>query len=172
LDNVNLNRIDSKVTAEKIALGSQRGELWFTTGLGPENHVLSSPKSHECLQVPTFILDEIAAGWSPACIKIDVEGYEIEVLRGGGDTFSSRSLIACIIELNGSGRRYGFHDDETHRLMLDFGFAPASYQPDKRELQFLSNFRATGNTIYVRPSSELTDRLNTGEPVEVLGCVY
>ena len=41
----------------------------------------------------------------PSLIKIDVEGYENEVINGAEKTLENQSLKAIIIELNGSGSR-------------------------------------------------------------------
>ena len=55
--------------------------------------------------------------------------------------------------------------------MLEFGFAPVSYDPGKRELRPLKS-RGPGSTLYVRSLDEVADRLEKSEAVEVLGRVY
>jgi len=53
-----------------------------------------------CVKVNS--LDNVLGGRMPTMIKIEVEGFETEVIRGGALTFNSTSLMAVLIELNGS----------------------------------------------------------------------
>ena len=48
-------------------------------------------------------LDDILDKKCPSIIKIDVEGYEFQVLNGAKDTLDNQEH-AVIIELNGSGK--------------------------------------------------------------------
>lgn len=84
LDNINLNRISRYVTAHNIGVAAQEGELRFSTVLGPTNHVLQEDEGGAAVTVPVKTLDTVTADSSPALIKIDVEGFEQEVLQGGG----------------------------------------------------------------------------------------
>ena len=71
-----------------------------------------------------------------------------------------------IVELNGSGRRYGFDDRDTHRSLLDLGFSPQSYAPFTRELKR----RPVGgdNTIYVRDLDWVSGRLGSAPALRIL----
>ena len=53
-------------------------------------------------------LDVVAAGCAPTMLKIDVEGFEANVVAGASGLLAQRSLQAVLIELNGLGARYGF----------------------------------------------------------------
>jgi hypothetical protein len=148
------------VDARNTGAGSTRGELWFSTRSGPTNHVLAQGEAADhsvCVGVDT--LDHIADSTRPTIIKIDVEGYEAEVIRGAHGVLSEKSLQAVLIELNGLGARYGFTDDEIHARMLSFGFSPARYDPFMRRLIALDDHQSSGNTLYVHSSPELDQRL-------------
>ena len=43
-------------------------------------------------------------------LKIDVEGFETEVINGGNKIITNKELKTIIIELNGSGGRDGYHE--------------------------------------------------------------
>lgn len=94
-------------------------------------------------------------------IKIDVEGFEWEVLNGGKLTLEHDKLQVIIIELNGSGSRYGHNDDEIDNLLREYGFKPFAYNPFNRELISLDKY-THGNTIYLRNTLEVSKKLEKG----------
>ncbi len=172
LDNINLNRLGSNVVSHNVGVAAEEGELRFSVSLGPTNHVLRPGEGGAAVTVPVKMLDAVAADSSPVLVKVDVEGFEQEVIRGGTNVFSNPSLLAIVIELNGLGTQYGF-DDHTIDLMLrEFGFVPAHYSPFERELTVIGVPNSTGNTLYIRPSAELDDRLRSSEPIEIYGISF
>ena len=58
----------------------------------------------------------------PSLFKIDVEGFEAEVIMGGGRILKDNALKTILIELNGFGKRYNYNDlaIETKLLKQDF----------------------------------------------------
>ena len=71
-------------------------------------------------------------------------------------------LQAVIMELNGSGRRYGFDEKQLHQNMLEKGFLTYSYNPFTRELGGLKGCQSDrGNTLYLRNVESVVDRLRT-----------
>jgi len=104
-------------------------------------------------------LDTIAADWAPTMIKIDVEGFEANVIRGAAALLAQTSLQAVLIEPNGLGARYGFSDTDIHAQLLKHGFRPAHYAPVARQLHALEDHRTIGNTLYVPPSTQLEQAL-------------
>jgi hypothetical protein len=67
-------------------------------------------------------------------MKIDVEGFEANVIQGAPALLVQPLLQAVLIELNGLGARYGFSDADIHARLLDFGFHPVRYEPFDRRL--------------------------------------
>jgi len=172
LDNINLNRIGQHVIAHNIGIAAEEGELRFSASHGPTNHVLRAKEHEPSVIVTVKTLDDVAAGSSPALIKIDVEGFEPEVIRGGCNLLSSPSLLALIVELNGLGAQYGFDDRATDKLLREHGFVSVQYAPFERQLTEIPGPNATGNTLYIRPSVELDDRLRSSESIEVHGILF
>ena len=170
LDNIHLNRFEAKVEARNVGVGREPGELRFTTGHGPTDHVLAAGESAaHAATVAVEALDALAADWAPVMMKIDVEGFEANVIAGATHVLNESSLQAVLIELNSLGTRYGFNDDDIHKALVAAGFSPASYEPFARRLTLLEGHRTSGNTLYVRNFSVLEQRLRGAAPVQVVG---
>jgi len=171
LDNIRLNNLESKVTAKNIGLGASSGSLTFTSGLDCVNHVVAEREVVEnSINVPVSTLDAVLSGSTLTLMKIDVEGFETEVLNGAAETMQGPSLLAVVMELNGSGRRYGYDEEKIHQRMLGWGLAPARYDPLQRTITILhSRNTSTGNTLYVRNLESVRDRVRTAPPHTVLG---
>lgn len=171
MDNVRLNDLGGRVHARNIGLGDSSGTLTFTDDLDTVNHVVAPGESvGSTITVPVLSLDELALNLSPALIKIDVEGLETSVIAGAQSTLQQPSLLAVLMELNGSGARYGFDDSALHERMCALGFTPAMYDPRKRLLQKRpSGGDGTGNIVFVRRWEELQSRLTEAPRYIVAG---
>ncbi len=171
LDNIRLNNLESKVTAKNIGLGASSGSLTFTSELDCVNHVVAG---HEVvdnsIEVPVSTLDAVLSGSTLTLMKIDVEGFETEVLNGAAETMQRPSLLAVVIELSGSGLRYGYDEEKIHQRMLSWGFAPARYDPFQRTITILhSRNSSTANSLYARNLESIRDRVRTAPQRKVMG---
>lgn len=161
-DNIRLNDIASHVDAHQVALGAEAGTVRMTAQLGGMNHVATSNFRGATVEVPIVPLDALPASRGLNLIKLDAEGYELNIIQGGRTIFGDPGLHGIIVELNASGGRYGNSDDAVDAALRGFGFLPHSYDPTLRRLAPLPAYnRVDFNTIYVRPSPFLTDRLAT-----------
>ncbi|MFP5042404.1 FkbM family methyltransferase [Parasediminibacterium sp. JCM 36343] len=167
MNNVFINRMTAKVTALNIGLGKENATLKFTKTLDTVNHIATEGEV-DTIDVPIKTVDEIVGLNVPALIKIDVEGYETEVLKGAIETLKNEKLKAIIIELNGSGGRYGFDEKNIHNQFLQLNFMPFIYNPFDRQLTKTENF-GSYNTIYIRDVDFVKGRLSTAEKLEILG---
>ena len=115
-------------------------------------------------------LDAALGNAEPTILKIDVEGFETRVLRGAGATLRKPSLHSVIMELNGSGQRYGFRDADLVDAMIGYGFSTCAYDPFSRELRGLQGaYARTGNTLFVRDLAHVQARLRASARVQVSG---
>ena len=171
LDNIHLNRMTDRVQALNIGLGPKEGMLRFSSHLDTMNHVLAPDETDvPTLEVPVRPLDGVVGDERPAVIKIDVEGFETEVILGAASTLARSSLLAVIMELNGSGRRYGYEEASLHRAMLDYGFETFAYRPFTRELVALNSTNAaSGNTLYLKNIGQIAERIRSAPVFEVRG---
>jgi FkbM family methyltransferase len=164
-ENIKLNGIMDRVEAHSIGVGREAGVLTFSTDEDSVNHVIgrwdTDPLTGR-VDVPVKSLDDILVGLDPALIKVDVEGFEKEVVAGASEVLSRPSLLALLIELNGSGYRYDVDEDEIHEAILRYGFRAYKYEPFTRSLTDLGELRAkTATTIYLRDIANVQKRIET-----------
>lgn len=163
-DNVSLNKLENKVQLLNVGLGSKSGTIKFTKSLDAVNHVAIENES-DTVDVIVKTMDEIDSD-IPLLIKIDVEGFETEVLKGAKNILSNKKLKAIIIELNSLGNRYGYDEQFIHNDLLNLGFKTYKYNPLKRELTSIESY-GTQNTIYVRDESFVIDRVSSGRKIKI-----
>ena len=171
IENIRLNHLESRVKCLNIGISNKQGEIAFTSDWGVMNHALASgEKRDNAIMVEVNTLDAVLDGQSPTLIKIDVEGYESTVLEGALETLKNQSLQSVIMELNGSGDRYGFDELRILKMMVDYGFGTYSYNPLDRCLTDLQgkNLNAN-NTLFIRDYSFVLDKLKSSPKVDIHG---
>jgi len=166
-ENVYLNQINNKVNCLNIGIGSESSWLNFTENQGTTNHVISNSKKNNSIQVKVDKLDNIINKKIPLLIKIDIEGYEMEMLNGAHNILENNDLSAIIIETNGSGKRYGYSDQDIDNKLKSYGFIPYKYNADIRKLIKMNNF-SNGNSIYIRNLNLIRDRLKNSKNIQSL----
>ena len=160
--NIKLNLLDNQVRAMNIGLADQKGTLHFSQNLDTINHViLNNEKNYPSVNIEVQRLDDVLEKKCPTMIKIDVEGYETQVLQGAKKVIDNPTLIAVIVELNESGKRYGKDDNDVHQLLISKGFDCFKYDPFKYRLKSLqSKFNKISNTLYLRNLDEIQSRIS------------
>ncbi|MEO6852237.1 MAG: FkbM family methyltransferase [Mucilaginibacter sp.] len=168
--NIDLNQLQSKVTIVNAAAGAAKGTVTFTSNQDTTNHVTAECEfnSVDTITVQVITIDSLAIDNWPALIKIDVEGYETEVLNGMGNTLDQDVLKAIIIELNGSGGRYGYDEEKIHQQLLAKKFKPYTYDPFTRQINEAGSF-GKYNTIYCRDIDFIGNRLRQGTGIPIMG---
>lgn len=158
MDNVNINAIYKKVKCYNIGLADKNGILKFTSNLDTTNHVVFNTSSikniDNIIDVPVRKLDTIISGCKPLLIKIDVEGFELQVLKGADEILKSKSLLAVIIETCGK--------NNLDKQMSKYGFKPFAYNPFNREISPFDSKKVTSNnTIYVKDIEKVNERIKS-----------
>ena len=124
--NFAVNSLSSQVTLLNCAAGERAAKIeMLTTGAGGADYyvVPSSPRP-DTTTVRQAALDEICgeSGVVPSHLKIDVEGYEEEVIRGAAHTIQSAKPI-IFLELHGAFiRRRHRKPEAVLKLLGDFGY--------------------------------------------------
>ena len=174
VDNIRLNHLENRVKCFNIAVGSEEGSVAFTCDMDTENHALASgEKMENAISVGVSTLDAVLGGGSPALMKLDVEGYETPVLEGAVETLKKHTLHSVIMELNGSGSRYGFDESRILEMMSGCGFRTYSYNPlDRSLINLRGKNMVSGNTLFIRDESFVLDRLKTSPRVSVFGVEF
>ena len=99
----------------RTALGESKGKvsMEYDTHSGT-NHVVGYSGDIELRDLDSYNFDQVDV------LKIDVEGYEISVLKGAEQTIKkNRPMIQ--IEGNSAGKRYGLHKKQIMELLTSWG---------------------------------------------------
>jgi FkbM family methyltransferase len=168
--NVEINGFQDRVRILAQGLGAEAGTLDFTVDADTTNRVATpEDTSRDQAQIAVVTLDEALEGRVPRVIKIDVLGYEADVLAGGSATLQSPELEAVVVEINGLGADYGHDVTDVDAALVGLGFSASTYDPQTRALGPLDSPNESGNTIYVRTDSDIAERLRDAPPYSVLG---
>jgi FkbM family methyltransferase len=168
LRNIRLNRIEDRARGFQLGIADVDRTLLMTADRGGLNHIISGQWAGATVEVPVRRLDDVLDNKPCRLIKLDTEGFEMNVLRGGTSVFGNPNLLALIVELNGSGDRYGNTDDAVHAEILRYGFAPYRYDPATRQLSRLETFNQDSlNTLYVRDLDATSQIVASGRKVRV-----
>lgn len=157
--NVFANQIQDRVDCHNIGLGAREEILNFTAGHDTTNHIVSEPAEGDTEEIQVRRLDAVLNGEVPVLIKMDVEGWEAEVLAGMPETLANPALVAIVAETNDSASRYGKSEKlSISETMQVHGFQPFSYDPFSRDL---THGGTTQNTIFVRNVEFVRGRLKS-----------
>ena len=170
-DHITLNEIEEICVPINKGVGEKPGTLKFTQGFDTVNHVDHSGEDDNSIEVPITSIDSEINLEQTCLAKIDVEGFETPVIKGMTRCLENEHLKAIIIELNGSGSRYGFDEEEIHQKLVRAGFVPCRYEPTKREITRLDKHGET-NTIYLRDMDFVQDRIKTAPPFKINGISF
>jgi FkbM family methyltransferase len=168
--NVDANKVSGKVDLKCCGVGDKAETLRFTETMDAVNHVLGENETtgdQAVIEVPVRTLDELLDGRHPVVFKIDVEGFEWPSLQGARNVLASQTLKAIIIELNGSGGRYGYTDESIHLLLVANGFSPFAYEPFSRQLRPLDTY-GNLNTIYIKDLDWTARRVREARKYRIL----
>ena len=147
--NVSLNEIEDRVQVKQIALGSHNGEIPFTVGLDTLNRV-ANVNDHTSQIVVVKRLDDMPGVGSAVFAKLDVEGFEDEVIEGGMSLLSTPTLLAIQCESYGPAMK---------NALISHGFEECIYDPFSRVLSGKSICSKGSNTLFVRDVAQVTHRL-------------
>lgn len=169
LENVELNHIQNIVDCLNIGIGKASGTLRFSADEDTMNHVVAdSEVCDRTIDIDVKRLDDILEKRVPTVIKIDVEGWETNVIAGAQGIFSKSEPLAVLMEF-GLGERYGFDDRKLYQDVLDFGFQKVSYSPFERTLSLSDSTESMGgNILFVKDIDYFQKRVQSAPKFSVL----
>ena len=133
--NLRLNGLEN-VVLRATAVGSRAGPATLTAGLGPGDHIaLGQSSDIVTIDVSMTTLDAAVDRTAPvSLIKIDVEGFEVEVLKGATDLLMRDEAPVWIMEVNGLSERYGAGDAAIEDLFRRHGYLMYLYDAGANRL--------------------------------------
>ena len=147
------------MTVYNLALGASDGEVRFTVGLDTTNRVASG-YDRNTRAVRQQSLDNLIDNAFPIMMKIDVEGFEEEVLRGAQRLLAN--LCLKVIELESV-------TPLIETMLTDHKFKRHYYDPFSRRFCNSPTDIQSFNSVFVRDLEFAAERLAAAEPVTVFG---
>jgi hypothetical protein len=156
--NIAINHLNALVDVREAALGEFHGQIAFTVGLDTMNRVAGA-EDKSVQVVPIRRLDDIPAAEAPTLMKLDVEGFEEQVLSGASHVLGSPSLLAVQSELC---------NPMVRETLESFGFKQWFYDPFTRTLRPTPFGFRTVNTLFIRDAELVAQRL-VEAPLRIFG---
>jgi FkbM family methyltransferase len=107
-----------------VGIGEQGGQFSLFIEVANQGRAtligMTDPHRSESVEIATAktIADRSAFGW-PTLVKIDVEGFEISVIRSLAEAFRTRAVRCCVFECHPAYER---DYEEIKRLLADCGY--------------------------------------------------
>ena len=158
--NIGINEISSLVDARCCAVGATKGAIRFSSDCDTTNQVVDDKYKGTSVEVPVISLDEILQALKPTLIKIDVEGYEPEVMEGAKETLKSDSLLAILLETVNS---------EIENTLKENGFISANYDPFTRKVSTSNVNNVSNNYLWIKNVDQVRERCQTAPEYQALG---
>jgi FkbM family methyltransferase len=120
--NVSANLLDN-VTVIRAAVGARSATAPFRCESSHNNSALCEQTTTDTILVPVLTLDEFIGDQPVHAIKIDVEGYELDVLRGADRVIERPGIWLCI-EFNTIASQVSrLADWKVHRHLRRLGYS-------------------------------------------------
>jgi len=125
--NLKLNNING--TVFQLAISNEEGTFELSsegTEAGLGEHSLDTSSSESTVSVSVRRLDKLRKEYNmpvPTIVKIDVEGAELDVIRGAADTFSDPHCKTLYCEVHPDRmKKFGGSQAELKSQLVNFGF--------------------------------------------------
>jgi len=164
-----INNITHLISVKNIALGEKKEQIFFTNSRNELNRVaIPGLDTNDLERVKSSTLDSELDIKNYFIMKIDVEGFEMNVLKGGKHILKSKNLLALIIEINGFNKFYGIDEKDIHTLLLKYGFFLYAYDPFKKKFKRLDILKNNINIkrsdfIYIKNIKKIYSNVITSE---------
>jgi FkbM family methyltransferase len=159
--NILINQFNGQFIPNKYAVSSKNGTMKMTIGFDGENHLVDSNFGGVSSLVNVVCLDEYCNQHDISkidFIKIDVEGFELDVLKGGINLLTQKNIDVIQLELNGTLINSGTTKQELISFVESIGYQFCIYDfkinkiipfivDDERENYFITNNLENVNKI-------------------------
>lgn len=165
-ENAAINGFDN-VRVVQAAAGEAAGSAALTADLADQNRIQTQPAlggASVAVSVVTLDATLADAAIDPAAVavvKVDTEGFELNVLAGASGLLDAQPGPVWIVELAGFGERYGSDDSAVLKLFHDRGYSVHSYDAATKRMVAFNPPAQGGNAIFARRPDEVAARLGS-----------
>ena len=156
--NLAANSVGERAKAYRSAVGQKEGTLKFTDDLDTMNQVVHPDYKGSSIDVNVAQLDTLLNGFDSILWKIDVEGFESEVIAGARDQLKRHKPKAILLETV---------DNNLAQLLHENGFEQVWYDPFGRVFGEKSN--GGNNSLWVCDVDFCLKRVSSAPRFEVFG---
>lgn len=135
-ENIKINNLEVLAKVNQSAVTDKVGEFFFTTGMDGENHLSPINESYS-KKVSGITLDYYAKQnriFEIAFIKIDVEGFELGVLKGAAELLMQKQILVIQLEINKQIRNANIDVKELIDYLTTYGYSLYSYDVNQKSL--------------------------------------
>lgn len=162
--NIAVNGISNLVDLNCCGVGSTDGtELIFIADQDTTNRVAPCDYTGKTVKVPIRSVDSLLSGIDSIMWKIDVEGFEEQVLSGANASLSNEKLKA--IEIEGDSPLI-------REILMKKGFEICTYNPFTRELIKSNDKKESHNWLYVRDFDLVSNRCKSASEININDVVF
>jgi FkbM family methyltransferase len=147
--NLLINGIQERVEANRAAVGDAPGMLSFSADRDTMNQVVGPEYAGASIQVQVVTVDDLLKGRTAQVWKVDVEGFERQVLAGASHALADPDVALVLLEGD---------DAEIKRTMCGHGFEELCYDPFTRCFSASAGRLAIGNHVWVRDREQVEKR--------------
>ena len=109
--------------SRNVALGSEAGELfWFNEHPNYGASYVSNKFREGSVKVPVLTLDSLSLDGKIGYIKVDIEGWEAEFLKGAVQTIKTHKPIMCFEVNTGALVRAGSSLGQLLDMLIGYGY--------------------------------------------------
>ena len=159
-ENIEINCLSQKIITNCIALTKptnvlDKKQFTFSSDKTCQNSFVDDDYKGSTTKVDVTTLDIACKNINPVLIKIDVEGFEEDLLEGASETLQKQSLLAVIIE---------GQTDILNQYFYDAGFIDIHYLPFLRHIE--PHVLKTSNRLWIKKDKrELIEALLQNAPL-------
>jgi len=156
--NLMINGLQDRVEANRAAVGDAMGMLSFSADRDTMNQVVGPDYTGASIQVQVVTLDHLLGGRTAEVWKVDVEGFERQVLAGASQSLADPGVKLILLE---------GEDEDIKNTMRSHGFEELCYEPFSRRFSTPEGGLAIGNHVWVRDREQVEKRCQAAKRFEL-----
>ena len=157
-EQIELNNLQNLVNLHRVAVGESGKMAKMSVGLDQNNHILTSDGTDTFTEVEMISIDALQEVKPVTVMKIDVEGYEFQVIDGASHTLNSDALQVVITEMMDFGDRYHFDHDGLKQKYDQAGLKLVNYSVEKNFCAYTNRWK--NMNILVKDIDKVNQRLS------------